>query len=41
MAIEVTVQIPFVGADALQAVFGGVAVLFGVLGIHARRAAWR
>jgi hypothetical protein len=41
MAIEVTVQIPFVGLNPLQAIFGGVAMVLGILGFRARRAGWR
>ena len=41
MAIEVIVQIPFIGLNPLQAVFGGVAVALGALAVHARHAGWR
>ena len=41
MAIEVVVQIPFIGLNPLQAVFGGVAVALGALAVHAHRAGWR
>ncbi|MFP5283042.1 MAG: hypothetical protein ACLGIF_06300 [Actinomycetes bacterium] len=40
MAVEVLVQIPFLGPNPLQAVFGGLAVALGALGWHARRAGW-
>jgi hypothetical protein len=41
MTIEVIIQIPFVGLNPLQAVFGAVAVALGALAVHARRAGWR
>jgi len=42
MLVEVTVQIPFVGPSALQAVFGGIALGMGTLAIMAlRRRSWR
>jgi hypothetical protein len=40
MAVEVLVQIPFIGLNPLQAVFGGLAVVLGALGVHARRKGW-
>jgi hypothetical protein len=41
MAIEVAVQIPFLGPSWLQAVFGGLAAVLAVLAVHARRRGWR
>ena len=41
MAVEVLVQIPFIGLHPLQAVFGGLAVVLGALGVHAWRTGWR
>lgn len=42
MLVEVTVQIPFVGPSALQAVFGGIAVGMGALAVVAlRHRSWR
>jgi hypothetical protein len=41
MAVEVLVQIPFIGLNPLQAVFGGLAVGLGALGVHAWRTGWR
>jgi hypothetical protein len=41
MAIEVIVQIPFIGLNPLQAVFGGIALALGALAVHARQAGWR
>jgi hypothetical protein len=37
LLVEVTVQIPFVGPSALQAVFGTVAVTMGSLAVAAQR----
>jgi hypothetical protein len=37
LVVEVTVQIPFVGPNVLQAVMGGIALLLGVLAVVARR----
>lgn len=37
LAVELLVQVPFVGADALQVVMGLVAVLLAVMGVAARR----
>jgi hypothetical protein len=41
MAVEVLVQIPFIGLNPLQAVFGGLTVVLGALGVHAWRTGWR
>ncbi|MFN8170766.1 MAG: hypothetical protein U0R65_02760 [Candidatus Nanopelagicales bacterium] len=41
LALELVVQIPFVGPSALQAVFGTVAAGLAGIGIHARRTGWR
>ena len=42
MLVEVSVQVPFVGPSALQAVFGGIALGMGSLAIIAlRRRSWR
>lgn len=40
LGVELVVQIPFVGPNRLQAVFGGVAAALGAAGIYARRAGW-
>ena len=40
MAVEVLVQIPFIGLNPLQAVFGGLAAVLGALGVHAWRTGW-
>jgi hypothetical protein len=40
-AIEVIVQIPFIGPNPLQAVFGSMAVAIGALALRARQAGWR
>jgi hypothetical protein len=41
LAVELTVQIPFVGPSALQAVFGSVALGMSALALDARRGGWR
>jgi len=41
LLVEVTVQIPFVGPSALQAVFGTTAVVLASVALHARRTGWR
>jgi hypothetical protein len=41
LALELGVQIPFVGPSALQAVFGSAAVGIAGLAVHARRNGWR
>ena len=41
MLLEVVVQIPFIGSSWLQLVFGGLAVVLGALGLHARHRGWR
>ncbi len=41
LAVELAVQIPFVGPSALQAVFGTVALGMAGLAVHARRTGWR
>jgi len=40
MALEVLVQIPFIGPHPFQAVFGGTAVVLSLLARHTRRAGW-
>jgi hypothetical protein len=40
MAVEVLVQVPFVGPHPLQAVFGPAAVVLAGLGLLARRNGW-
>ena len=40
LAVELVVQIPFVGPSALQAVFGTVAVGLAGLAVDARRGGW-
>lgn len=40
LALEIGVQIPFIGTNVLQAVFGSVAVGMAALAIHARRTGW-
>lgn len=37
LAVELLVQIPFVGLDPLQAVFGAIAVGMGLVAVHAIR----
>jgi hypothetical protein len=39
-AIEVIVQIPFIGPNPLQAVFGSMAVALGALAVRAPQAGW-
>jgi hypothetical protein len=41
LVIELLVQIPFLGFNMLQAIFGAVAVGMAVMGLLARRAGWR
>ena len=41
LAVELLVQIPFVGLNPLQALFGLVAVALVGLGLDARRRGWR
>jgi hypothetical protein len=41
LALEVAVQVPFVGPSPLQAIFGAVAIGLGGLAVHARRNGWR
>jgi hypothetical protein len=41
LVIELLAQIPFLGLNILQGVFGGFAVLLAVLAFHARSAGWR
>ncbi|MGV8965879.1 MAG: hypothetical protein ACOH2F_06330 [Cellulomonas sp.] len=40
LAVELVVQIPFIGPSALQAVFGGFAAGLAGLAVDARRAGW-
>lgn len=40
LAVELVVQIPFIGPNVLQAVFGGFAVGLAGLALDARRAGW-
>ncbi|HEU5484823.1 MAG TPA: hypothetical protein VFU98_07950 [Microlunatus sp.] len=41
LALEVVVQIPFIGPSWLQVVFGGLAVALAVLAVRARSRGWR
>jgi len=41
LLVEVTVQVPFVGPSALQAVFGTTALVLASVAVHARRTGWR
>jgi hypothetical protein len=41
LATELIVQIPFLGLNVMQAVFGSLAALLAVLAVHARRLGWR
>jgi hypothetical protein len=41
LGVELAVQVPFVGFDALQVVFGAVALLLAGLAADARRQGWR
>lgn len=41
LAVELAVQIPFIGPSPLQGVFGTVAVTMAGLAINARRRGWR
>jgi len=41
LAIELLVQIPFLGPSILQVIFGAVAVGMAVVSLLARRAGWR
>jgi hypothetical protein len=41
LLVEVTVQIPFIGPSALQAVFAAAALGLGGLALHARRSGWQ
>jgi hypothetical protein len=41
LAIELLVQIPFLGFSVLQLIFGAVAVGMAVVGLLARRDGWR
>ncbi|MCW2810683.1 MAG: hypothetical protein JWP61_1141 [Friedmanniella sp.] len=41
LAVELLVQIPFLGPSALQAVFGAIAVVMAVLALRARGSGWR
>jgi len=40
LAVELAVQVPFVGPSALQVVFGAAAVTLGGLAYRARRSGW-
>jgi len=40
LAIELVVQIPFLGWSWLQALFGAVAISMTVLALRAKRAGW-
>jgi hypothetical protein len=40
LALEVGVQIPFIGLNWLQAIFGGLAVVLAALAVHARQHGW-
>jgi hypothetical protein len=41
LAVELIVQIPFVGLHVLQAVFGIVSIVLAVVAVYARRHGWR
>ncbi len=41
MAVELVVQIPFLGLNPFQAVFGAVALVLAALALRARRLGWR
>ncbi|WP_298460798.1 hypothetical protein [uncultured Cellulomonas sp.] len=41
LAVELVVQVPFIGPHPLQAVFGAAAVTLAALGSDARRRGWR
>jgi hypothetical protein len=41
LAIELLLQIPFLGPSILQVIFGAVAVGMAVVSLLARRAGWR
>ena len=41
LGVELVVQIPFVGTNPLQAVFGAVAVGLAAVAIRSRRLGWR
>jgi len=40
LALELLVQIPFLGPSLLQAVFGGIAIAMAALALRARRVGW-
>ena len=40
LALELLVQIPFLGPSVLQVVFGTIAIAMAVLALRARRAGW-
>jgi hypothetical protein len=40
LALELLVQLPFLGPSSLQAVFGAVAISMTVLAFRAKRAGW-
>ena len=40
LALELLVQIPFLGLSVLQAVFGTIAIVMAALALRARRAGW-
>ena len=40
LALELLVQIPFLGLSVLQAVFGTIAIVIAALALRARRAGW-
>jgi hypothetical protein len=40
LALELLVQIPFLGPSVLQLIFGVIAILMAVLAIRARREGW-
>ena len=40
LALELLVQIPFIGPSPLQAVFGTLAIILAVLALRARAAGW-
>ena len=40
LALELLVQIPFLGPSVLQAVFGTIAIVMAILALRARNAGW-
>ena len=40
LALELLVQIPFLGLSLLQAIFGTIAIVMAALALQARQAGW-